>query len=92
MTYVRVPVDDILTIGDETAVPFEGEALLLSPLAARVYEWCARPSTLRELARSLEAAFGPPDDEDLLAATLSIAEVLVTRGLLACNPGGPSTT
>lgn len=82
-----MPVDDLLTIDDDTAVLLGDQALLLSPLAARLYELCVHPTSLPDLATSLEATFGAPVDVDLLAATQTAVNYLVSHRLLLVTTG-----
>lgn len=91
MRYVRIPVDDMLTIGDETAVLIHGQALRLSAVAAHLYVSCASPAALPELARNLVTTFGSPQGTDPMAATQSATDSLVAHGLLKVvsdDPGG----
>ena len=62
--------------------------LLLSPLAAHLYELCSTPTAVEELAVSLEAMFGSPKDVDLLTATQITVDHLVAQRLLRTQTTG----
>lgn len=79
---VRVEPVDLLMTEDGALLLYDREVLRLSLLAGAVFEWCAEPRTVAELARLLVDEFGAPPSGDIEDATAAIVAELRDRGVL----------
>jgi hypothetical protein len=82
----RVPADDLLVRGGETALLVEGMAVRLSELSAAIYDLTGDMVEVGRLARELEARFGAPEGSTSREATDHAVADLLRHGVLRSDP------
>ena len=86
MRVQRVPADDLLVRGGETALLVEGMAVRLSELSAAIYDLTEDMVEVGRLARELEARFGAPEGSTSREATDHAVADLLRHGVLRSDP------
>ena len=86
MRVQRVPADDLLVRGGETALLVEGMAVRLSELSAAIYDLTGDMVEVGHLARELEARFGAPEGATSREATDHAVAELLRHGVLRSDP------
>ena len=86
MRVQRVPADDLLVRGGETALLVEGMAVRLSELSAAIYDLTEDMVEVERLASELEARFGTPEGSSAREATDHAVQDLLRHGVLRSEP------
>lgn len=80
---------DYLTRDGETLLLYERKVVRLSPIGSAIFHVATVPVSLSEVADELEATFGAPTEESVLAATAAAVEDLLLQGVLEEVHPGP---
>lgn len=76
------PPRDMLVREDAALLLYPDELIRLSDIGAAIVELAADSISVKDLASALQQRFGSPEDGSAKAATRSVVDQLIERGIL----------
>ena len=82
----QCPAVDVLQRDGEYALLLEDNAVRLSQLSFAIYELCATPADVADVAAALHERFGAPAEGSVIEATSAAVRQMIAAGLLEPTP------